>query len=185
MLQKTQLGWIVASRTYNNVPAKSRTCTLSINQQICQTLNKFWDMEHIADEVLFNAKERNYMEHFTKTTSRDAEGRFVVQMPIKEAKLQQLGKSRSTGLSRFLSLERKLQRQPALKNQCNLWMNIQLKVIWNASMRSKRQKVLRFHVIPYRITPCWKIIVWPLSYAWYLMHRVRAAPAFHWTSISQ
>jgi len=33
--------WIVAGRTYNNGPAKFRTCTLSINQQICQTLNKF------------------------------------------------------------------------------------------------------------------------------------------------
>jgi len=122
-LQKTQLGWIVAGRTYNNGPAKFRACTLSINQQICRTLNKFWNMEHNADEVSLNPEERNCMEHFIKTTLRDAEGRFVVQMPIKEAKLQQLGKSRSTVLSRFLILECKLQRQPALKKQYLQFMN--------------------------------------------------------------
>jgi len=80
-------------------------------------------MEHIANEVPFNAEERNCMEHFTKTTLRDAEGRFVLQMPIKEAKLQGLGESRNTALSRFLSLERKLQRQPALKKQYLQFMN--------------------------------------------------------------
>ncbi|XP_029673849.1 uncharacterized protein LOC115241991 [Formica exsecta] len=38
-------------------------------------------------------------------------------MPFKETKLQQLGESRSIALSRFLSMERKLKKQPTLREQ--------------------------------------------------------------------
>ncbi|XP_071573556.1 uncharacterized protein [Temnothorax nylanderi] len=57
------------------------------------------------------------MEHFEKTTIRNEDGRFIVQLPIKETKLQQLGESRSTALKRFIAMERKLQKQPQLKAQ--------------------------------------------------------------------
>jgi len=38
-------------------------------------------------------------------------------MPVKQDRLQQLGESQSTSLSRFYAIERKLQRNPALKIQ--------------------------------------------------------------------
>lgn len=58
---------------------------------------------------IFNPEER---AHFLKTTKRNADSRFIVQMPFKEVKLHQLGESRSMALKRFLSMERRLQRQP-------------------------------------------------------------------------
>ncbi|XP_012542676.1 uncharacterized protein LOC105840318 [Monomorium pharaonis] len=56
-------------------------------------------------------------EHFAITTVRDQDNRFIVKLPSKETKLQQLGESRTAALQRFLAVERKLQRQPALKKQ--------------------------------------------------------------------
>ncbi|XP_024875128.1 uncharacterized protein LOC112456671 [Temnothorax curvispinosus] len=63
------------------------------------------------------------MEHFEKTTTRNVDGRFIVRLPIKETKLQQLGESRSTALKRFIAMERKLQKQPQLKAQYAQFMS--------------------------------------------------------------
>lgn len=57
------------------------------------------------------------MAHFLKTTKRNVDGRFIVQLPFKEAKVQQLGESRNVALNRFLAMERRLQRQPILRQQ--------------------------------------------------------------------
>lgn len=116
-LQKTLLGWIVGGKTCTYGPSESKVCSLSTNQQINETLAKFWDMEHIHIETPFSPEERLCIEHFEKTTTRNEDGRFIVRLPIKEAKLQQLGESRSTALKRFIAMERKLQRQPQLKAQ--------------------------------------------------------------------
>ncbi|NEV48973.1 DUF1759 domain-containing protein, partial [Wolbachia pipientis] len=123
ILQKTQLGWIIGGKTYNDGPVRAEVCTLSINQQINQAVNKLWEMELINNEVSFNPDEENCMKLFAETTTRTTDGRFVVQMPIKEAKLHLLGESRDTALRRFLSLERKLQKQPTLKDQYVQFMN--------------------------------------------------------------
>ncbi|XP_071640886.1 uncharacterized protein [Temnothorax longispinosus] len=116
-LQKTQLGWIVGGKTCTYGPAEAKVCNLSTNQQINETLAKFWNMEHIPEETPFSPEEKLCMEYFEKTTTRNEDGRFIVQLPIKETKLQQLGESRSTALKRFIAMERKLQRQPQLKAQ--------------------------------------------------------------------
>lgn len=101
-------------------------------------------MELITNEVSFNPDERDCMEHFAKTTTRNADGRFVVRMPIK---LQQLGESRDTAQNRFLSLERKLQKQPMLKDQYVRFMNEYL-----ASAHIERITIERtLRAITYRI----------------------------------
>ncbi|XP_072766496.1 uncharacterized protein [Anoplolepis gracilipes] len=63
-------------------------------------------MDQISAAVPFNSKERACMAHFLKTTKRNEDGQFIVQMSFKEVKLQQLGESRSVALNRFLSMER-------------------------------------------------------------------------------
>jgi len=47
-LQKAKLSWIIGGRVYNHQPVRAGVCTLSINQQISETLAKFWDMENIS-----------------------------------------------------------------------------------------------------------------------------------------
>jgi len=68
------------------------------------------------------------MEYFGNTTKRNKEGRIVVQMPIKETKLQELGESRTVALNRFLSMERKLEGQSSLKKQYAQFMKEHLEL---------------------------------------------------------
>ena len=84
-----------------------------VNQSTAQP-SKVLENGLVTNEVLLNLEERNCMEHFAETVTRKTNEHFVVRMPIKEAKIQQLDESRSTALSRFLSLEHKVQKQPKI-----------------------------------------------------------------------
>ncbi|KMQ89917.1 pao retrotransposon peptidase [Lasius niger] len=68
-------------------------------------LTKFWNIECVNNVAPFTPEENYCMEHYTKSTIRDENGRFIVSMPIKNEKLLQLGESKDTALKRFLSLE--------------------------------------------------------------------------------
>ena len=54
--------------------------------------------------------------HITETTTRDENGRYVVNLPKKDS-LTKLGDSRSQGLKRFYSLEKRLESTPELKKE--------------------------------------------------------------------
>lgn len=117
MLQKTQLGWIVGGRMHYQKTSPSRTCNLSINHELNEVLTKFWNIECVNNVAPFTPEENYCIEHYTKSTIRDENGRFIVSMPIKNKKLLQLGESKDTALKRFLSLESKLHKHPLLKEQ--------------------------------------------------------------------
>jgi len=57
------------------------------------------------------------MKHFSHSVTRNDSSRFIIKLPFKESKLQLLGDSRNAALKRFHYLERKLQGQPALREQ--------------------------------------------------------------------
>ncbi|XP_011860315.1 PREDICTED: uncharacterized protein LOC105557632 [Vollenhovia emeryi] len=86
---------------------------------------KFWDLLCVGQirlEVL--AEEKGTLtgsspceEHFQKTHCRNEQGRFVVKLPIKEDVACNLGNSKDIAMKRFLSLERKLNKNPSLKTE--------------------------------------------------------------------
>lgn len=61
-------------------------------------------------------------EHFVNHTTRDPTGRFIVKIPFNEKK-HDLGESFNVAERRLYSLEKKLSRDPQLKQQCSLFMH--------------------------------------------------------------
>jgi len=123
ILQKTQVSWIVGGKMHNREVSYLRACNLSVNQELNKALTKFWDAEHIITQLSFTPEEKLCTEHFTKTfTTRNKDERFVVRMPVYDTKLQQLGESKDTALKRFILLERRLHKQPVLKEQYTKFM---------------------------------------------------------------
>ncbi|KAL0883544.1 hypothetical protein ABMA27_015698 [Loxostege sticticalis] len=116
VLQETQLGWIVAGPTPASCHDKGNSkihCHFS--KEISQQLNKFWELEEVPPNIEHNTK--NYCEKlFTDTTRRENDGRFCVQIPLKES-TDCLGDSYSIAEKRFLQLERKLKNNSNLKQQ--------------------------------------------------------------------
>jgi len=122
VLQETALGWIIAGNIQANCEyQKKEYCGISTKITIQNQLEKFWHMEEIKQSKDRSLEETQCEEHFITTHSRNQEGRFLVQLPLKEGILE-LGEFRDIAEKRFKSLERKLERQPKLKQQYHEFM---------------------------------------------------------------
>lgn len=112
VLQKTQFGWIIGG----GILSASRSNHKTFVHNIQFDLQKFWEVEEGAVERFRSIEDQACEDHFLATVTRDDSGRYMVALPFNE-KRDQLGESRSRALNRFLTLERKLGRDPELKEK--------------------------------------------------------------------
>lgn len=117
VLQKSKLGWILAGPIHHTrfVPQKiiSNVATIS-NSELNRSLTKFWETEQEEYTKHYSPEELECESHFIKTHSRTEDGRFVVRLPFNE-KITQLGDSRQSALKRFYAVEKRLNKNPELK----------------------------------------------------------------------
>ncbi|XP_046144681.1 uncharacterized protein LOC123988477 [Osmia bicornis bicornis] len=109
ILQKTLFGWIIGGSLSTSM-TRHKVFLTTPNFD----LKKFWELEEGPQVRYLSAEEQECEEHFRNHTKRDKSGRYIVALPFNE-KYTQLGESRSRALNRFLSLERKFNREPELK----------------------------------------------------------------------
>ncbi|XP_052850685.1 uncharacterized protein LOC128261177 [Drosophila gunungcola] len=120
ILQKTVLGWIVSGRcaSENNKNAEKMvhlSCQEEALESIDTTLQKFWSVEDLPPKAKVHTPEQQLcQQHFEKNTQRLSSGRFSVRLPFKSDP-NTLGSSYEVAKRRFLSLERKLSKDPSLK----------------------------------------------------------------------
>ncbi|XP_076301931.1 uncharacterized protein LOC143220079 [Lasioglossum baleicum] len=112
ILQKTQFGWIIGGGI--STTSRSIHKTLATNVQFY--LQRFWEVEEGPVKQFRSADDQACEDHFATTVRRDDSGRYIVALPFND-KRDHLEESRSRALNRLLSLERKLERDPELKQQ--------------------------------------------------------------------
>lgn len=118
ILQETKLGWIIGG-TFT--PGKSSTqckasqCYVSLNTQIQEQLERFWQLEEVKQSRLYTKEEQTCENHFVSTHQRNQDGRFIVQLPLK-GNISELGDSREIAERRLCAIERKLDKNATLKN---------------------------------------------------------------------
>jgi len=81
-LQKSILGWIIAGTIGHGKRTGQTRSNLSIEQQLSDTVNRFWQIEDCLTQAKLNDEDRNVEECFTNSYSRNAEGRFIVKLPV-------------------------------------------------------------------------------------------------------
>lgn len=112
-LQNTQLGWIVSGPI--NIKRNTSYIRCNFSQTVEAQLRKFWELEELPKLCDTRSEEEKECEHhFVKTTTRNSDGRFCVNIPLKSSP-QSLGETYPQALNRFLSLEKRLQRDPEYK----------------------------------------------------------------------
>ncbi|XP_011858888.1 PREDICTED: uncharacterized protein LOC105556405 [Vollenhovia emeryi] len=120
-LQKTRLGWILAGRLNNSSTSAKRVHALHArisNAQLHEQLGHFWQQEEAASETTpFTAEESYCEKQFLETVSRTPQGRFIVQLPLKENLANGLGESKEIALRRLLNLEKRFNRDSLLKGR--------------------------------------------------------------------
>jgi len=119
-LQKTRLGWILA-RNLNYLPSYPQRvnslCASVSNAELDDRLSKFWQMDNIqTSSKVYTLEESICERHFTNTVARNPQGRYIVQLPLKQDLINNLGNSRDTALRRLHGLEKHLSRHPELND---------------------------------------------------------------------
>lgn len=124
VLQKTQFGWVIGgsiSIPQDQKIASVTYCSINANQTVESQLEKFWEIEEVQAVSKLSEEEQACENKFVATTKRTGTGRFEVNIPLRDNK-SQLGESRNMALKRLFSIERKLGREPKLKEEYTKFM---------------------------------------------------------------
>lgn len=128
ILQETELGHLILGRyelQADDIYFLSSFHTVSQMQEpqmqagpsleeINQTLKRFWEMQELSEKRIRSPQEALVEKMFVETHYRQADGRYVVKIPIVPG-AGSLGDSRAIAVKRFLWLERRLQRDSELR----------------------------------------------------------------------
>ncbi|XP_061719409.1 uncharacterized protein LOC133526708 [Cydia pomonella] len=115
-LRETSLGWIVCGSipAYNTNINESYFCSfLTHNEET--NLTRFCELDSVSSKHRMSQEEQACEKSFLDNTTHDQDGRFVVTLPLKESP-DVLGDSYHMAKRRFLALEKRLARDPVLKN---------------------------------------------------------------------
>lgn len=115
-LHDTHLGWVVAGELDNSVVDAVQLVHSASVDLLNDTVKKFWELEEIADSPIQDTEQEECEEIFSRTHRRTPTGRYVVQLPFRED-VKTLKDNRDLALRRFLMLEKRLLRDPSLKEQ--------------------------------------------------------------------
>ncbi|XP_033218228.1 uncharacterized protein LOC117173695 [Belonocnema kinseyi] len=87
VLQKTQLGWIVAGEINSSLSKNHVQCSfVTHSTPLDSNLTKFWEIEEVPSIKLLSQEEQACESHFKNNTQRDPAGRYIVRLPFKENK---------------------------------------------------------------------------------------------------
>ena len=62
-------------------------------------MNRFWEVEHDTTSKPFSLEEKACVESFLRDVKRNLEGRFIVKLPTRQDKLDELGESKDIALN--------------------------------------------------------------------------------------
>lgn len=123
IFNETMFGWILGgtceSESSANCVVLSHSTTI---ESLSESIKRFWETEDIPLQNELSTEEEECEQHFQATHNRDQNGRYVVELPLRES-VNHLGDSRSLALRRFFVLERRFKQQPELKKQYSVFLD--------------------------------------------------------------
>lgn len=113
--QHTQLGWILCG--------KLKTFHCHITLLDTTDLSRYWESEDITVNSTDISQEDHCEIYYKETTRRGPDGKYIVKMPMIKNYEENLGKSKSTAISQYLQLEKRLKRNEQLSLMYKDFMN--------------------------------------------------------------
>ncbi|XP_063383605.1 uncharacterized protein LOC134669918 [Cydia fagiglandana] len=118
--QDSHLGWIVCGNVRTEHTATKNIVSMHLNVDLNNMLKKFWELETIEEESnTLTSDEKKAEDIYEKTHKRKEDGRYVVRLPFREEPPVLPRDSREIAVKRWMSLERRLDKNPELKQDYN------------------------------------------------------------------
>ncbi|XP_065356309.1 uncharacterized protein LOC135950707 [Calliphora vicina] len=110
LAQSTIFGWILSGVINKKTKPEKLVSATTIN------LERFWEIEEVSLDFDNHEEDEFCQELFKTTTKIDDSNRIVVNLPIKKDD-NELGESKKQAVARMLSMEKKFNSNPKLKEQ--------------------------------------------------------------------
>lgn len=120
-LIESEFGWLVSGRAETSTNTYSVVCHVNTMENLENKIEKFWRIEEVQSQN-YSVEERKCEEIYQQTTTRNEEGRYVVQLPKRDNFQDMIGESKEVALKRFQYLERKFEKNPSLKSEYDKFM---------------------------------------------------------------
>ncbi|XP_061500747.1 uncharacterized protein LOC133391325 [Anopheles gambiae] len=145
-------GWVMIGPTSPQNPASPTDCTAA-STIVCmasreESLERFWKLEELSVNDSYSPDERRCETLYKETIQRDESGRYIVRLPKQTDFTEKLGLSKTTALRRFELLERRLERNPQLKEDYHAFMKEYLE-LGHMSLMNKDSGDERAYYLPY------------------------------------
>ncbi|XP_073819974.1 uncharacterized protein [Musca autumnalis] len=119
-LTNTVFGWIVGGSSPSRSSSNSFTCNMAVStleeQNIDDLLKTFWEIDKYSkSSPTYTEDEQVCKDHFVENSHFDSYGREKVRLPFKKLP-NSIANSFEIARRRFLSLERRLERDSTLKS---------------------------------------------------------------------
>lgn len=118
---QTHLGWIISGKVNVDEEKQDKPfVSMHLNMELNTMLRKFWELETMEEEKeTMTADERRTEEIYERTTKRENDGRYIVELPFRTDPPVLPSNSREIAIKRWKSLENRLEKSPKLKRDYN------------------------------------------------------------------
>lgn len=128
------------------------------SRRLDELLQKFWEREEeFSDEQILSNEEQQFIDHYNQTTTRAENGQFIVRLPLIEGDTE-LGDSRATALHRFYQLERRLERNPELREKYQISMRESIKSGHMRLATAEERHALGYYIPHHPVTTRFRIV---------------------------
>lgn len=120
--RQSKFGWLVSGET--NVSHEKVTVCRATTFEHCndehnlsKQLREFWELEEVSIRKMLTPEEQMAEKVFSDSVRRAKDGKFIVDLPFKMNPKETLGESFPMAIRRYKSLQRRLDKNPQLKEQ--------------------------------------------------------------------
>ncbi|XP_055604975.1 uncharacterized protein LOC129753201 [Uranotaenia lowii] len=122
MLIESVFGWLVTGSVEGQASSSRIICNTASKVDLDELLTRFWSCEEIGSPNNYSPEEQRCEAQFALTKYRSSTGRYTVALPKDEKILATIGESREMAFRRLQSLERRLEKEPELRQHYHGFM---------------------------------------------------------------
>lgn len=126
-------------------------------ERLDELLEKFWAEEELTSTPMYSELEKRAIDYYEKTTTRAADGRFIVRIPFIED--NKLGDSREIARQRFLQLERSLDRKPDVRDKYHQAMRESIETNRMRLATAKERSATGYYIPHHPITKRFRVVM--------------------------